>query len=78
MNAQMLELALKQLLAEQDKMKEQIRELSIQLSVLKLPKRDLDSPQLPLHSDDELITMQQVRKILKMSRHSIEQMIKDQ
>lgn len=77
MDLQMMELVIKQLLGEQDKMKEQIKELQIQVSVLRLPKRDLDSPQLPLHSDNEFITMQEVRKILKMSRNSVMQMIEN-
>lgn len=73
----MMELAFKQLHSEQEKIKEQIKELFIHLTALRQRKTDYDSPRLPLHSDDELITMQEVRKILKMSRNSVMQMIEN-
>lgn len=75
MENQMLELALKQLLSEQEKMKEQIKDLQVQVSFLKTPKKDAELTHHTTKQDDELITIQEVRKILKMSRNSINQMI---
>jgi len=77
MDLKMLNLAIGKLSDDQETMKEQIKEIFIQLSALKLQRRDIESPQVPLHSDNEFITLQEVRKVLKMSRNSILQMVKD-
>lgn len=77
MDLKMLNLAIGKLADDAEKMKEQMKEIFIQLSVLKNKKTESESPQFIVPSENEFITLQEVRKILKMSRNSVLQMVEN-
>ena len=77
MDLKMFSLALGKLSDELEILRTEMKEIKIQIAALKQRKPEFDGPQIPLHSEAEFITMQQVRKILKMSRNSVLQMVEN-
>ena len=74
----MITLAIGKLSDEVEQLKEQIREILLQIKALKIKTPEQDAPPIPLHgSETEFITLKQVREILKMSRNSVLQMVEN-
>lgn len=77
MELKMVNLAIGKLSDDMEKMQEQIKEIFIQLSVLKIKKNEVEKPLNLPQEENELLTLKEVRKILKMSRNSILKMIEN-
>ena len=75
MDLKMVNLAIGKLSDDLEKVQGQIKEIFIQISLLKMKKNEIEKPQILAKPDNEFITLQEVRKILKMSRNSILRMI---
>ncbi len=79
MDAKMIALAIGKLSDEVEQLKEQNREMMLQIKALKIKTPNQETPPVSLHgSEPEFITLKQVREILKMSRNSVYQMIENE
>ncbi|MCE3295132.1 MAG: Prophage regulatory protein (AlpA) [Crocinitomicaceae bacterium] len=78
MELKMINLAIGKLSDDVEQMKEQIRDILFQITALKTKRDDIQSTSIaqPV-KEPEFITLKQVREILKMSRNSVLQMIKN-
>jgi predicted DNA-binding transcriptional regulator AlpA len=77
MELKMVNLAIGKLSDDIEKINEQIKEIFIQLSLLKIKKNEIEKPINVAQEENELLTLKEVRKILKMSRNSILKMIEN-
>lgn len=75
MDLKIISLAIGKLADDMEKIQEQIKEIHTELSILKSKKNEVISPLIITENTNELITLQEVRKTLKMSRNSILKMV---
>lgn len=75
MDLKIISLAIGKLADDMEKIQEQIKEIHSELSILKSKKNEVISPLIITENTNELITLQEVRKTLKMSRNSILKMV---
>ena len=77
MNEKMIDLAIGKLADDMEKLKVEIKEILIELKTLKQNKTDTAVSQPAVKSDNEFLTLKEVREVLKMSRNSIIKLVED-